>query len=307
MRSNTRTVFILLVALAMVAALAPAALAERPTDKPGKGNSGVSVEVETIGVHDPAPPYVYDDLALGYPFYWVNAMGDRLRFVLTVSGPSEGIVSWEIGATSGSTGGVVSFSDPVLVTYEVDQIVEEQAKARGQLHEVQSVAAEFTVIAGGETKVVPYTLDAEVEPDCTDEGVGLAYDGQDASGVHAYSGVLSDVCRWVPTGPGYWAVDLAVPADATRTPPSIGATLRDHVPGNWCTTNPENAPGGVGGDPRQGPVTGWFYLPETGICLGGGMGGSTMAVGNTTDFILVTDAHITLTGPFAKVPVAPAP
>ncbi len=299
MRSRTRTVFILLVALAMVAALAPAALAGKPTDKPAKPSKGISVEIETIGVHDPAPPYVFEEGALGYPFYWVNAMGDQLRFVLTVSGASEGTVSWDIGATSGSTDDVVSFSEPVLVTYTVDEIATVTAKVRGKTQSVESVEAEFTVFAANETKVVSYTLDVESEPDCTEAGLTVE---RDASGLYVFEGVPDETCRWVPGAMGYWRVDLALPDG--RTAPHIGATLRDHVPGNWCMSDPMDTPGGVGGDPRQGPVTGWFYLPETGICLGGGAGGSTMAVGNTSDFVLVTDVHITLTGPYDSVPSA---
>jgi hypothetical protein len=105
-----------------------------------------------------------------------------------------------------------------------------------------------------------------------------------------------NACIWKPITVGDWQV-TAVP------PPGVkfraqAMTMRDHVPGNWCT--PDGSGGGV--YERWGPKDEVpdllldVFIPPDGVCLGGGAGGATMPVGNTDSFYLWVrnDALVTI-------------
>jgi hypothetical protein len=266
MRSSTRVVLVVVLALAMIWALALPGVAKK-AGNPGKGDKApFTVQVDLV------------DSTHEYPFYWVNAVGDEFRFRVTVDGATAPLVSWTI---DGVDGGPLSGSDDVYVEHAATSDTD--------------ILATFTVTDGQATVETAVTVDVAVEPDCEDVGLEKNEDGT------SYSGYLNVPCRWSPTDhnrdflPGYWDVTLT-PDTGVKGNPSWGSTLRDHVPGNWCVEQLED--GSLGHQPwgrGKGEITGVFYLPVDGYCLGGGAGGEMMAVGSTSDFFLVADKiHITL-------------
>ncbi|UCG40479.1 MAG: hypothetical protein JSV07_08520 [Acidimicrobiia bacterium] len=283
---------VVILAMAMVAALAPAGLAKKPPGTPG-GKSPFSVTVDVVGIHELETPYTWEDGALGYPFYWVNAVGDQMKLVVTVDGPTTGTVTFSGTEVTGSLVNPVEFiytaTDADLASEGVNLVVE--------------------VSADGKTKTVSTIVAVEPYPDCEALPSGLEYDSEESATeiTHIYEGTPSEWCRWTPVMLGTWDVELT-PATPITRPTQIGATLRDHVPGNWCALSDENRAGEfldnsgvVDGRTKGEPVTGFFHLPDSGICLGGGAGGYTMAVGTTTDFVLATDEHIKITKVVSKV------
>jgi hypothetical protein len=131
----------------------------------------------------------------------------------------------------------------------------------------------------------------------------------------------SEICIWTPTTRGIWEVSM-VPS--VSRPTNVTVTMRDHVPGNWCTL-PNNDPDAlledVGGiikgrwKPGGPALTGQVYLPGTaplarftpvdpipwwmwitdGTCLSGGAGGDFFQVGNPESFYLWTSVPGTVT------------
>jgi hypothetical protein len=121
-----------------------------------------------------------------------------------------------------------------------------------------------------------------------------------------------EVCIWVPPETGEWTVS-AVPNPIPTRPTRLMMTMRDGVPGNWCTLTA----GGDGGvvqerwlrdRPDTDPVVLDMFLPgdngvlDDGMCLTGGHGVCTeddcyFAVGNPKSFYLYSsfDATVTLT------------
>jgi hypothetical protein len=258
MRSSTRVVLVVVLALAMIWALALPGVAKKP-DNPGKGDKApFTVQVDLVDVtHD-------------YPFYWVNAVGDEFRFRVTIDGASSPEVRWTIDGVDGGP----AFGSEVYVEHAATSDTD--------------ILATFTVVDGPATVTADVTVDVALEPDCEDEGLVKNADG-------SYSGYLTVPCRWSPTDgngdflPGYWDVTL-IPDAGVKGNPSWGSTLRDHVPGNWCVERLED--GSLGHQPwgrGKGEITGVFYLPVDGYCLGGGAGGEMMAVGSIDDFLLVAN------------------
>ena len=113
----------------------------------------------------------------------------------------------------------------------------------------------------------------------------------------------SGLCIWKPepTDTGLWTLS-AVPEPAPTRPTRVMMTMRDGVPGNWCTL--EDGSGGGIQDRLKGsePTVLNVYLPDDGVCLLGGRGGCAeedcyFAVGNPKSFYLYTtfDGFITMT------------
>jgi hypothetical protein len=113
----------------------------------------------------------------------------------------------------------------------------------------------------------------------------------------------SGLCIWKPepTDTGLWTLS-AVPEPAPTRPTRVMMTMRDGVPGNWCTL--EDGSGGGIQDRLKGsePIVLNVYLPDDGVCLLAGLGGCTgddcyFAVGNPKSFYLYTtfDGFITVT------------
>ena len=140
---------------------------------------------------------------------------------------------------------------------------------------------------------------------------------------------VDDVCVWtLPTtiggteyGTGVWKITLSptLPDNPKNNGKPIGATVsvRDGVPGNWCTLaiGTSSTFGGrwtYGDDPID-PIVGYVYLPgsenlpselgdwgyptpglDVGMCLGGGAAGDYLEVGNPSSFYLRTDGDVTV-------------
>jgi len=110
---------------------------------------------------------------------------------------------------------------------------------------------------------------------------------------------VESVCIWTPTQTGVWEITLTPPDDAKRNF-TASATVRDHVPGNWCSLTVDGA-WGVGGRGAD-PIVGEVYLPGNenlpnlgvGVCLAGGAGGDYFAVGNPDSFYLRTNGDVTV-------------
>lgn len=122
----------------------------------------------------------------------------------------------------------------------------------------------------------------------------------------------SEICIWTPEVRGIWEVSML---PSLKKPTNVTVTMRDHVPGNWCTlpNDPDEPLGNVGGiikgrwKPESPALTGEAYLPGAtplerfedvtgeipwwmwitdGTCLSGGAGGDFFQVGNPESFYL---------------------
>jgi len=107
-----------------------------------------------------------------------------------------------------------------------------------------------------------------------------------------------EICIWQPGENGNWTLKVT-PVPLPTRPTSLMVTMRDGVPGNWCTLL--EGGGGVVQDRwrpgREEPVILDVYLPNDGECLSGGAGGEFFAFGNPESFYLYTsfDASATKT------------
>jgi hypothetical protein len=119
-----------------------------------------------------------------------------------------------------------------------------------------------------------------------------------------------EVCIWVPPETGEWTVSAVPRPNPTPTRPTrVMMTMRDGVPGNWCTL--DDGSGGIVQDRLTKTSTSVdlnVFLPgdngvlDNGMCLTGGHGVCTeddcyFAVGNPKSFYLYSsfDATVTLT------------
>jgi hypothetical protein len=106
---------------------------------------------------------------------------------------------------------------------------------------------------------------------------------------------------------GVWEITvMPLPPDNEKRPISVSVTVRDGVPGNWCTRW-IGTPSGFSetwkwNDDPDNVIDGQVYLPGTenlldlaeGMCLGGGHGGDYFAVGNPKSFYLATDGNVSV-------------
>lgn len=114
---------------------------------------------------------------------------------------------------------------------------------------------------------------------------------------------VDGVCIWTPPQTGVWKITLApTPPDNPKRAISAGVTVRDGVPGNWCTlADPDSTFTGKWRE-GDGAVFGWVYLPgaenvpalDDGMCLHGGAGGEYFAVGNPDSFYLSANGVVTV-------------
>jgi len=115
-------------------------------------------------------------------------------------------------------------------------------------------------------------------------------------------------------GTGVWQITLTPTAPANKPNRPIGASVsvRDGVPGNWCTLAIGTS-STFGGRWKAGDadIVGSVYLPgdenlptklgdedyptlglDEGMCLGGGAGGNYFKVGNPKSFYLATNGTV---------------
>lgn len=99
--------------------------------------------------------------------------------------------------------------------------------------------------------------------------------------------------------PGVWTVSVL---PISTRPTGVSVTVRDQIPGNWCTL--EDGTGGIiSGRWKVGnaPITGQAYLHGSdgvlgnGVCLDGGIGGSGwFPIGNPESFYVVADGLVSV-------------
>ena len=261
-----RSTIILIVAGAML--LASPATAKKPSPKPPPSSAPVAA-------------------TLNADLYEVHEAGDVIWYDVTVQNktlsPITATIEYPADSEVLTVGpmGVAEF--PNLFSYEVtpDDVVADS----DIVGSVTLTYDDGAVVAETSTGINP-----------VDECV---FEDEEGNPVVTESGL----CIWKPepTDTGLWTLS-AVP-ELTR-PTRVMMTMRDGVPGNWCTL--QNGKGGVVQErwlPNSStPIDLNVYLPASGECLLGGHGGCTdddcyFAVGNPKSFYLYTtfDGFITLT------------
>jgi len=121
-----------------------------------------------------------------------------------------------------------------------------------------------------------------------------------------FNEVSGGVCIWTPPQTGVWKITLApTPPNNPKRNFTASVSVRDHVPGNWCSLAVDGS-WGFGERWRDGddPIDGEVYLPGVenflelglgdGVCLAGGAGGDYFAVGNPDSFYLRTNGDVTV-------------
>jgi hypothetical protein len=288
---------VLLTAFAVVMTMAVSAVAKPPPGKgkpPKPGDAPVAVTIEkadesTWTLHEEGDVNIYD-------------------VAVTTAADVSGVVG---------VGGDVTFidEDPVFEipgTTVLKAMYTVTAADMTNLVVSHGIAVDY--IASGESGQAATTYTEEINPYPTCD-----FADPDGDGIWTRTWVqgedMHDICIWKPPADGHWTLTVD-PGFAKRT--NFIITLRDDVPGNWCTV-PEGAPDadyyatGVLGafedpsgvlsvrwKPNDGPVSLNVYLPAgnvpgeaQGICLDGGAGGETMGVGNTASYYLVAPGTVT--------------
>lgn len=227
---------------------------------------GLKVTVETV------------DVAIGAWLPWIDAIGDKVVYRVSVTNPGESAAITSVGDSLGTglrcvtAGGCVGdLGSDLTYVYESSSPheVTDLEYAGDELMNTVTVAAAGRpdVTVTSETTIQHYL-------DCADNLNGGQYDP------NAYP---NRVCRWVPGESGLWSIRLTPDGPG---PLQVLLTLRDHIPGNWCVT-----PDGSGGAVqvkrwRNGDVELLVYLPDNGVCLQGGHGGELFGDGNPSHFYL---------------------
>jgi len=224
---------------------------------------------------------------------WVHEADDVIRYSVTVQNKARSVATVEvvyegkmesITIQPKSTKTVENLFSRTLVQSEIDDCVDADEC---------NVFAEVTVRYpdGGDLITV---AEASTLIDPVDECIFE----KDSVSVVTESGL----CIWKPS-PGLWELS-AVPYPVPTKPTNLMMTMRDGVPGNWCTLT-----AGTGGAVQERwtrsstSIVLNVNLPSDGECLTGGHGVCTepdcyFAVGNKKSFYLYTtfDGFITLTG-----------
>ena len=211
------------------------------------------------------------------------------------------MIVWSVFVTNrgdGALGTVETYPDLPLITGDVDSdgsldpgetwqyeysytVTEAEA-----VQELDAITKTVTVTAGDHTASTTMSVDTKWLNGCDFVGDTLPFDETnpaDAMGP-CYYGFEK----------GYWKLTLTPTGDIGRKPLSLSMTMRDGVPGNWCSVrDPET------GDILEGsavastqwragypPLELYVEFPADGVCLQGGAGGETIAVNNPNIFFL---------------------
>ena len=253
MHHSRSTGILFAVAVLIVSLAAPAAAKKGGNPGPPSG-SGLEVTVEPSS-----------------GFMWANSAGDQILFDITVTnmsgGDLEDVAVYFSGALLDDTFNLGRNASWVWqYTYEV---------VEGDFEDVpiseQTTVTVGTVTAGFDDGTV---LDS-------DDAVMAAYPvipcDQDEAGDSFTFTPTEDysVCSF--TGSGIWKLTTTLDRPPRgKSNPAPAATVRDGVPGNWCATGQS--------DVVDNTVIDYQLL--NGICEGGGAGGDTITVRNTTKFYL---------------------
>jgi hypothetical protein len=228
---------------------------------------------------------------------WVHEAGDVISYSVTVENKTRSEIVVEIAYPDGTT--QVTIQPKVPVSFPnlfSDEVTHNDIDSCLADEDFCDLFAEVTLRHpdGGDVIVVAETSTL-VDP--VDECVFEDGDGNPAV-------TEAGLCIWKPTTLGEWQL-AAVPEPVPTRPTNLMMTMRDAVPGNWCTL--EDGTGGAVQErwlKSSESVVLDVYLPENGVCLLGGHGMCTepdcyFAVGNPASFYLYTtfDAYITVTVP----------
>jgi hypothetical protein len=245
------------------------------------------------------PPRAPIEVSLNTEPLWVHEAADNLRYVVTLENKTATAINHLTVAftAAGTTEEVTDIEVPANGAISLDGF----SRLAGEFAETaECIAAEVTCDLVASTAVYDdQELLAETslstmldpEPPCAFDEDGVA----DVAGV----------CIWTlgeGDATGVWEISF-LPTPPANPKRSINAalTVRDGVPGNWCTLEIGTGSAIAGrwkvGD---GPLVGEVYLPgdenlatlglDTGTCLGGGAGGDYFAVGNPNSFYLAANA-----------------
>jgi hypothetical protein len=271
--------WIILVAIAMALAIAaPATGKKPPKPNPAAATVAVYVEAGPLWVHEPGD-------IIAYTVHVQNKDQDTAATItvtptdFTADPPAEVVLELEGGATGVAVMHRTLYEDDFPPPGTEGEIIGTVQITYTLGDQVGDLAVEASTVA-----------DRYLE--CNPDSFG------------SFDEVLltaGDACIWKPgsVGDSDWRVTVR-PDPNNRLPIQMAVTMRDHVPGNWCTTD------GSGG----GAYTRWdrndpdpslvldVYLPSDGVCLGGG----EWPIGNPDSFYLWirSDALVTIEGPLPQ-------
>lgn len=260
-----RSWFALIITVVLVTAIAPAYAKPRPPSTPR-----LSVWVQA----DPA---------------WVHEAADRIAFTVYVENTArtavDGVtVTLTAAWTETFTVPSIGAGERVAITATPREVSEFEEFSTCP-EEGCTLPIQATALYGGLVSEAMSTVFLEVYPSC-----GF---------VDGVATMINGPCIWTPAEPGVWTVSVL---PISTRPTGVSVTVRDHIPGNWCTL--EDGTGGIiSGRWKVGddPITGQVYLPGSdgvlgnGVCLDGGIGGSEwFPIGNPESFYVVADGLVSV-------------
>jgi hypothetical protein len=274
-----RRFWILIVVLAMALAMAGPATGKKPEGKPNPNAAPIAVHVEN-------GPWM------------VHEVGDIIVYAVYVQNKTR---TTPITVTVSNDFGVKSVTKKIVGGTTVPVVFE---------REVLKVPPYTTFPPYGTSGEIVDTITVTYEMDELDEEVTIVL--EEGTLVESYrpcgftdddGTVTVDVtdgtaCIWHTDQRGAFTISV-VPVDPKSHGMSV--TLRDHVPGNWCT--PDGSGGGAyvrwpSKDDAPKLLTLDVFLPDAedrldggvplgdGVCYGGGAGGATMLDGSPDSFYL---------------------
>lgn len=272
-RGGWRGALVVVLAMALVAALAPAGLAEKP-DKPGKPGGGGGPNES---------PLVVDVVDVAGNLMFTVRPDDTVYFRVSLDEVpvSTGILVVE---TQNDLAELLLVEEGLFGPYALlDDDLGGESFAGSATYAGETASFEFQVFPR--------------EQDCSSVGLEKTENG--------FYGDFPDgvTCMLTLDRPGYMTVGLEASGESNK-PTRVFLTMRDNIPGNWCAIDPESPSGFSGrvrpgepvllpsGDPMQ-----WLF-PESGICVKGGRGGDMIGdgyPGYPGEFYLVVTGELTLT------------
>ncbi len=310
-------IMLLTISVVLVIALPAAAKPDRP--KPPKPPKAVSIAVSL----DAAPVWVHEGADLiSYTVTLENKTSNNIedvavKLTTTDTGVYQGPVDvWEFPGDA--VPGVVPANSSVWLRFYLYVHQFEEAKPCLAI-DPDSWPDECALLASAEVLIndVLLTQTTMSTPLMPDPPCKFTYTfSLEPDKVVSDQVPVSDICIWtLPEWPdsatgsvtGVWEITLTPTHDPDKPNRPIGASVsvRDGVPGNWCTLAIGTS-STFGGRWRVGddPIVGEVYLPgkenlgplglDDGVCLGGGAGGDYFAVGNPDSFYLSANGLISV-------------
>lgn len=282
MRRVSRLGIAFAVALLVVGLAAPASAKKGGNPGPPSG-SGLEVTVDSSG------------------FMTANSAGDRILFDITIANTVTGLLYTAVSFDSVSdmlancspavpnsiAGGdswtgecpyIVAESDlSGLPPVEGSSVTVGTVTAEGWLDVSKSGRADAVDSDGAVMKAYPV-------PPCPTASDPVPSLPPSLSGVEFGPNADYSVCSFTVDQPSYWMLSTKLPKRPHGQAGGPSATVRDGVPGNWCSFGSSDTYQ-LGSDWY---VDDYMEFPADGVCLGGGAGGDTIDVRNHTIFYLAT-------------------